>query len=223
MLLLRKKSLLLFFYYFLFQLHTVIGIYHSPNTSDTVFLDFLDGLLEELMSENKYDNIILLGDFNIDWRSEDTYSKRLKQSIAEFGLKQIVTTSTHVWSNGSSLIDLVITSSFDLEASVLDESSFSNHRIIQIKILNEIQDRKCIRRSKLSNISDINKKLQNFDYRDRQLNMKYISLCDEIRNIIDDFMPKNEISKDDYKSDSSANYDTAYLRSGLVKALRFAL
>lgn len=44
-------------------------LYHSPNSSDSQFLDFFEELLSEKLEQYR-NHITITGDFNINWASD---------------------------------------------------------------------------------------------------------------------------------------------------------
>lgn len=62
-------------------------IYHSPNSEDAPFMDFL----EEICNNNLLsDNVIILGDFNIDMKVNGHIQKKLIKIMNTMGLKQMI-------------------------------------------------------------------------------------------------------------------------------------
>ena len=76
-------------------------IYRSPNYSKADFCEDLQQFLEDL-SKNSND-IIIAGDFNIDWQS-DFYKSKLESILSDNGLKQVMKELTRITKN-SKIID----------------------------------------------------------------------------------------------------------------------
>lgn len=81
-------------------------LYHSPNSSDTSFLDFFERMVETVLDE--YENNILVGDFNINLLRTNNNTKRLSNIITMSGMKQLVKYPTRVTNTSSTMIDLVV-------------------------------------------------------------------------------------------------------------------
>ena len=79
----------------------------SPNNVVTSFEELTDSLSRAI---NNYDNIILMGDFNIDIKKEYsiTYDK-LEELCDTFNLTNLVTSETCFMNNHKSTIDLTLT------------------------------------------------------------------------------------------------------------------
>lgn len=105
-------------------------LYHSPNDSDSDFLEFLENIWLENVVESNVDNLIA-GDFNINWLNYKD-SERLRSVMQGFGLKQIVTESTRCTAYSESMIDLVFSSSPKTKVSVIKNHKISDHETLQI-------------------------------------------------------------------------------------------
>lgn len=91
-------------------------IYHSLSGSCSRFLDFFEEWQEMLIDSGK--NIVVTGDFNINWFS-DVESCRIRKIVQMCGLKQVVKEATRISTRycqytdtiqtSSTLIDLVMT------------------------------------------------------------------------------------------------------------------
>lgn len=67
------------------SVHRVIAVvYHSPSTSDGEFIRFLEDIVELLETKGQ---CIMMGDFNIDLKSETFYAKKLITEMACLGMK----------------------------------------------------------------------------------------------------------------------------------------
>lgn len=112
-------------------------VYHSPNDSDSNFLEFLENTWLESVVESNVDNFIV-GDFNINWLNCKD-SERLRSVMHGFGLKQVVTESTRCTAYSETMIDLVFSNSSVTDVSVLKDYKISDHETLQI-ISKEEQD-----------------------------------------------------------------------------------
>jgi len=65
----------------------VMVVYHSPNSSDSKFLDYLDNTCNEVILRQ---NVIIMGDFNIDLKRDNYIQRKLINNMYSVGLKQLV-------------------------------------------------------------------------------------------------------------------------------------
>ena len=86
----------------------VIGtIYKPPDVNNVIFLQNMeDLLLHPLVSDN---DVIITGDFNIDWRKNSPTKLKLCDITTAFDLQQNINGSTHIGLTNESCIDLVFT------------------------------------------------------------------------------------------------------------------
>jgi len=104
-------------------------LYHSPNSSDSRFIQILENWLETFLDHSKFN--LIAGDFNIDWKNEQD-SNNLKQLTDFLNLRQTVHQYTRVTSNSRTLIDHVF-SNYDTVVSVTDaESKITDHETVFI-------------------------------------------------------------------------------------------
>ena len=81
-------------------------IYRPPNSSQKYY----DSILDEIEQvKNEVDYIIMMGDFNYNYKS-DVASCPIRFIEAAYGLKQLITQPTRVTVNASSLLDIILTS-----------------------------------------------------------------------------------------------------------------
>lgn len=71
----------------------IVCVYHSPSSNDSVFLNFFEDWCNKFAC-NASLPLIITGDFNINWDSNDYYSNKLKQYTQEIGLNQRVCGTT---------------------------------------------------------------------------------------------------------------------------------
>lgn len=67
---------------------TLCCLYRSRSASTIQFLSFFEDWCGEYLDQIKGD-ILILGDFNINWKSDDIYTMRLKRCVNDNGLKPI--------------------------------------------------------------------------------------------------------------------------------------
>lgn len=104
----------------------IITLYRSPTSEYKIFHDNLDSLLSSLMYKHKH--LVLLGDFNIDFRGYSSDLKDLICLISSFGLFATISDFTRVTNLSSTCIDNIIT---NLDSSVyiakVIDSCLSDH------------------------------------------------------------------------------------------------
>lgn len=104
-------------------------VYHSPSTSDSMFLNSYDKWCEDNFLIDRTNTVC--GDFNINMKNvNNSATKTLNNIIQFYGCKQIVTEYTHISCNYKTLIDLVITNDFDLNVNVLVNNNISDHETL---------------------------------------------------------------------------------------------
>ncbi|VEN53031.1 unnamed protein product [Callosobruchus maculatus] len=106
-------------------------LYHSPNASHNVFLEFFENFLENVDLTQIY---VVVGDFNIRWDlPEDTSTKKLA-TISKFaGFKQFVNFLTRITYESSSIIDLVFSNDYDIDTFPID-SKISDYETIALNL-----------------------------------------------------------------------------------------
>lgn len=107
-------------------------VYRSFQTTNPVFLNNFDEWLENVINHNKQN--FIFGDCNIDVKSNEFYSVKLKQLIADNRLVQIVDDHTRVTCNSKSLIDVLITNSKGIRYEIVKEHQISDHYMISASI-----------------------------------------------------------------------------------------
>lgn len=102
-------------------------LYHSPNSSHPVFLNNFEEFCENLIVNNK--KILIIGDFNINFLSDNFYANKLKNSLNILGLSQLVTEPTRCVVRSSTLIDLAICN-FNVLCKVHQHLKITDHSLI---------------------------------------------------------------------------------------------
>ena len=98
-------------------------IYRSPSSQENEFFEVFEEVIEEINEKNI--DIIITGDFNIDW-SKDTLNKRKIESIInDNGLMQVMQEYTRV-TNTSRTVTII--------ANISRANKISDHEIIEINI-----------------------------------------------------------------------------------------
>lgn len=113
-----------------------IVIYHSPNTSDAIFLNFFDDICKQF--DDPLKTYIIVGDFNIDMSKATTYSKRLDEIVIDNGLTQMVDYPTRVTASSKTTIDLIITNNINIKTSKI-KPKITDHETLEIKLCNKLK------------------------------------------------------------------------------------
>ena len=106
-------------------------------TSNPVIFDTLFSYLESI-DISQYYNFILVGDFNVDTsNSSHPLLSKLSDMSGSLGLQQLITEPTHIYHNGSSIIDHVYVSNALLTKSCLTipPLSSADHSGLLTKVL----------------------------------------------------------------------------------------
>lgn len=113
----------------------MVAVYRSPSSSASDFCDVFEEVIEEICEQNC--DIIVTGDFNIDWSKNSFYKNRIESCLNDSGIKQIVNNYTRVTKNTKTIIDYVITNSDKISVQHSNTNKISDHEIINILIRNE--------------------------------------------------------------------------------------
>lgn len=117
-----------------------IGTAYRPPWLDVEL--FLDAVTDSINSFSGCDNLILLGDFNINvLNNSDIKTKHLLTTLQCLNLSQIVTTPTHFTDNSNTLIDLVCTDLPVRRVSVESTGSLRGHAFVICEF--NIKKQKC--------------------------------------------------------------------------------
>jgi hypothetical protein len=111
----------------------LITIYRSPSGNINKFLTSLDLLLEKVTKD--FENIIITGDLNINWLSNDTSVLLLKDIFLAYNLKNVVDRPTRVTGTSASQIDYIVTNIHShLHTGAVVNNNVSDHLGQQIYI-----------------------------------------------------------------------------------------
>jgi exonuclease III len=83
----------------------IVTIYRSPSGDFQYFINTLEKILSKIY--NNFNDIILCGDFNVNYHINSTYKQSLDSLIASYGLSSIVTFPTRIQKNSHTIIDNV--------------------------------------------------------------------------------------------------------------------
>lgn len=108
-------------------------VYHSPNSCDNTFLNELDSWLQ-----TKSEKLLLFGDVNIDWLSNNPNKKKIQCILNDNCMKQLVNNHTRITERSETLIDYCVSNLNNLNVEVKSEFNISDHECIicQIKCAN---------------------------------------------------------------------------------------
>lgn len=110
----------------------ICAIYRSPSGSEAEFCEAFQEALD-FISERNCD-MIITGDFNIDWSKNGFYKNRMQSAINNNGQKQIVNQFTRITDTSKTIIDYVITNSHKVSVQFNSTDNISDHEIINILI-----------------------------------------------------------------------------------------
>ena len=82
--------------------------YRPPNLNYSVFLSELENSISQIYPS--VNNVIIVGDFNIDILNVTSASVMLLDLLSSFDLKQVIKNPTRIAANSSTLIDVIIMS-----------------------------------------------------------------------------------------------------------------
>ncbi|CAH1984017.1 unnamed protein product [Acanthoscelides obtectus] len=101
-------------------------IYKPPNENLLSMLEFLYNLLPQLISE--YDNILVLGDFNINMLVEN----KINDCLEIYGMAQIISEPTRITERTSTLLDPIFISSSTsyVSSGTMNADRFSDHQMV---------------------------------------------------------------------------------------------
>lgn len=173
-------------------------IYHSPSSSDSEFIDFLE---EVCNNELLNDNIIIMGDFNMDMKVNNYSQDRLIRVMNSVGLKQLVHEPTRITNSSETITDLIFTN-MNVEVNVCHEPKITDHSMVEVywnvnSVRNE--DRKILCRNYKRMDADEFMRLivSSFDNIDTNEVSNVNTLADlainEIVNCLDSVAPRREI------------------------------
>lgn len=107
------------------------GVYLSAKSEHKqLTIDSFEQWYEQNLSDN---SVIIMGDFNIDFLSVTTYSRRLREICDDNGLKCSINSATRITKDSATLIDLCLTNLNErkLESHVIIDDKISDHLIIE--------------------------------------------------------------------------------------------
>ena len=186
------------------KIYLIGNVYRSPSGSCSEFLTFFNNWCENF--EDRYP-VIIMGDFNINWLVNSTYSSKLKKIANDSGFVQNVNEVTHQTDQGGSLIDLVFTSSklSILSCQVVQMPRIGDHYMVKTKIgFGPVMKENVtvFTRGKVD-YEKINDRLSSITWNfrnNRDINAKYLYFYNTLRGIYDQVAPKiDKVIKPKYK------------------------
>ncbi|XP_037822581.1 serine protease/ABC transporter B family protein tagA-like [Lucilia sericata] len=107
----------------------VIGaVYGSPSCSEAEFCIIFNDILDINC------DIIISGDFNIDWSQNNFYKNKIENIINDNGLNQIVNKYTRVTNRSNTLIDYVLTNSDNVSIENSANNNIADHETLIVNI-----------------------------------------------------------------------------------------
>lgn len=111
----------------------IIGaVYRSPNGNVHDFLNYFEALFKNDFIND--DETIILGDFNIDFKSNTSTSNKIKNIIIDSGFKQIIENPTRITPTSATLVDYIITNNFTVAELPRNFPKISDHDVIGINV-----------------------------------------------------------------------------------------
>nr|CAH7738442.1 unnamed protein product [Callosobruchus chinensis] len=150
-------------------------VYRAPSLNIPNFLDELETAVGNSVAT--VDDILFMGDMNIDLINENSRGNALFTSLLEtVGLNQIVTEPTRITVNSQTLIDVICT--FDLKKDITPMThTFRNYRNLDIGALKS--ELKSIPWQNLCDARDIDNKIDFFNSAMLQLQNRHIPIAVE--------------------------------------------
>ena len=108
----------------------VIGaIYRPPSSGVTAGMDMLNNTCRDIMGGKRdtKNDIVIVGDFNIDFNKSSPDKQRLKDFEKKFYLKQLIKTPTRITNKSKTVIDLIFTNVKSVKNSGVLSNIMSDH------------------------------------------------------------------------------------------------
>lgn len=177
--------------------YNILCLYHSPNASHAIFLEKLEDILQNILSQEGY--LVLIGDFNINIAVETHYSKKLTSLITTVGAHQHVNRFTRVTQQGGTIIDLIITHSKTTTYNVHLTPRITDHAILTVDLMKKPKHqilRKTIRDYSKFNETDFQFELMDKSWNNNIEDINIISenLVKNIQGTLDKYAPLKTVS-----------------------------
>lgn len=172
------------------------GLYRSPSSSKSKFINFLEDVIENNFGVTK--NCILVGDFNFNFFGNDFYEQKVKNLLTLFSLDQVVTDFTRCVNDSNTLIDFVVTNYRNVYAHV-HEPTISEHCVLSVSLFNNYSslEEKYIVTRKLDQAAfhNINMGLISCEWNTTSTNVDILlqKILDNIGTVVDNVAPEKKI------------------------------
>ncbi|XP_036319853.1 uncharacterized protein LOC118734238 [Rhagoletis pomonella] len=107
-------------------------IYHSPSTSDSEFINYLDSIVMNICDTTS--NNVIVGDFNINMNKVSTHSVKLNELFNSISMHQLVDFNTRIAEESQTKIDLLYSNVKNIACKRLDRHKISDHETIMFNI-----------------------------------------------------------------------------------------
>ena len=115
------------------QIYVIGTVYRPPNTDSSLFISTFEDTLINIFST--YDEILCMGDFNIDFlKLNNTLKNQLLSIVEPLNLSQIIDSPTRITDSSLSLIDLIFTNSQNITNKGVLDCPFSDHMLVFCQI-----------------------------------------------------------------------------------------
>ena len=85
----------------------IVVIYRSPSHSERSFCEFFEENLDIITESTN--NILITGDFNIDWCKNDTYKREIERLLNDNCLTQKMKEYSKITRTSNTIVDYVVT------------------------------------------------------------------------------------------------------------------
>lgn len=209
----KQKNYWLVYAYIIYKKkkYLLVSLYRSPNSSKRDFEQFFQAWCEEnIIDENCI--VLIVGDFNIDYRTDESGS--FKEILIDVGLKNIVFNTTRSGRDKDSIIDLVLTNCNHLfKANVMTTPRVTDHFVIEVISNVKHKVSKSINtRGRNIDFLRIDNLLRNCDFRyfHADINEKFCSFVSLIKGALDLVAPIKTVKiLPKYKEWWNANVEAA--------------
>lgn len=196
----------------------VAVLYHSPNESDAVFMEYFNRWCEENLNSEVVN--IIAGDFNINLLVNDSTSRKMIDIIHSNGMKQFVKKPTRVTKTSKSLIDYVISNNFMTEHKFLIDEKISDHETISFALNASLRPKKVSKKvTRLIGYSreQFQKNLMSVNWKESNemgLNGKANFVIDNIKKSVEEFIKSVKI-----KDSKGEEWYNEQLRKERIKSM----
>jgi hypothetical protein len=175
----------------------IFVVYRSPSFSASAFLSFFENWLAEY--EDLSSKSIIVGDFNINLNEKNEICRRTMDIIQINGFRQYVNFNTRISKTNASLIDFVVSDTYNISVTRLKKLKIGDHETIKIncEFFNVIKNAPKVlsfRDWKNMDYDTLNERLSNIEFNDTMnVNTKATLLCDELESAVANLLPHKVI------------------------------